>query len=196
MVEKAFLQATAVVDWQDSQVMARALQLAADAQSPVEVAKACFEWVRDEVEHTVDYQRIEITCLASEVLRHKTGFCYAKSHLLAALLRANQIPAGFCYQRLSIDGAGAHYCLHGFNAAYLPGLGWYRMDARGNRPGLDAQFCPPRERLAYEIGPGEFEFEEIFADPLPEVVQALQSYCTLKLISANLPDRCADTQFV
>ena len=192
MVGKAFLQATAVIDWQDSQVMARALHLAAGAHSPVEVAKACFEWVRDEIEHTVDYQRAEITCSASEVLRNKTGFCYAKSHLLAALLRANQIPAGFCYQRLSIDGTGAPYCLHGFNAVYLPGLGWYRMDARGNRPSIDAQFCPPREQLAYEIGPDEYEFEKIFADPLPAVVQALQTYCTLESFSANLPDRYAE----
>ena len=136
-MEKAFLQATTVVDWQDSQVMALARDLAAGSQSPVSIAKSCFEWVRDEIEHTVDYQRVEITCSASEVLRHKTGFCYAKSHLLAALLRANQIPAGFCYQRLSIEGNGAPYCLHRFNAVYLPQVGWYRMDARGNRAGID-----------------------------------------------------------
>jgi transglutaminase-like putative cysteine protease len=189
MVEKAFLQATAVVDWQDSQVMALAKDLAADAQSPLEIAKSCFEWVRDEIEHTVDYQRAEITCCASEVLRHKTGFCYAKSHLLAALLRANQIPAGFCYQRLSINDNDEPYCLHGFNAVHLPGLGWYRVDARGNRPEINAQFCPPQERLAYEIGPEEYEFKTIFADPLPEVVEALQTYRTLESFSANLPDR-------
>jgi transglutaminase-like putative cysteine protease len=196
MIENAFLQATAVVDWQDSQVMALAEDLAAGARSTVKIAKSCFEWVRDEIEHTADYQRAEITCCASEVLRHKTGFCYAKSHLLAALLRANQIPTGFCYQRLSIKGNGAPYCLHGFNAVFLPQVGWYRMDARGNRPGIDAQFCPPQERLAFETGPGECEFETIFAEPLPEVVEALRSDRTLESFSAHLPDRCAETEAI
>jgi len=36
-----------------------------------------------------------VTCKASDVLIYGTGYCYAKSHLLAALLRANAIPAGF-----------------------------------------------------------------------------------------------------
>nr|WP_269749949.1 transglutaminase family protein [Polyangium fumosum] len=86
------------------------------------------------------WQAGPLTCTASEVLRHRTGFCYAKSHLLAALLRANGLPAGFCYQRLA---HGSGYCLHGFNAVELPGIGWYRIDARGNKPGIDAAFDPP-----------------------------------------------------
>jgi transglutaminase-like putative cysteine protease len=89
-----------------------------------------------------------VTCRASEVLQHKTGYCFAKSHLLAALLRANQIPVGFCYQRLSIDDNGAPYSLHGFNAVYFPEVGWYRVDARGNKEGVTAQFTPPQEQLA------------------------------------------------
>jgi len=43
-------------------------------------------------------QRDVVTCSASEVLREGTGICFAKSHLLAALLRAVGIPAGLCYQ--------------------------------------------------------------------------------------------------
>ncbi|WP_338430147.1 transglutaminase domain-containing protein [Synechococcus elongatus] len=39
------------------------------------------------------------------MLEYRTGYCYAKSHLLVALLRACSIPAGFCYQRLSFDAA-------------------------------------------------------------------------------------------
>lgn len=31
------------------------------------------------------------------------GICFAKSHLLAALLRCKSIPAGFCYQKLILD---------------------------------------------------------------------------------------------
>jgi len=67
------------------------------------------------------------------VLKYKTGYCYAKSHLLAALLRANNIPAGLCYQRLTIENDMLPYCLPALNAVYLPKYGWYRIDARGNK---------------------------------------------------------------
>nr|WP_320193052.1 transglutaminase family protein [uncultured Desulfobacter sp.] len=67
------------------------------------------------------------------VLKYKTGYCYAKSHLLAALLRACNIPAGLCYQRLTIANNKAPFCLHGLNAVYLQRHGWYRIDSRGNK---------------------------------------------------------------
>src|SRR5688572_479096 len=113
-----FLASTAVIDWQRPDVAALARRLAADSASAT--AQRCFEWVRDEIKHSGDYQLNPVTCAASEVLHAKTGFCYAKSHLLAALLRANRIPAGLCYQRLSQDESGRSFCLHGLNAVYLP----------------------------------------------------------------------------
>ena len=103
---REFLASTDVVDWYHPDVQTAAWFLAGGESDPVKVAKRCFEWVRDEIQHCMDFRRTEVTCRASEVLTHGTGFCYAKSHLLAAVLRANGIPAGFCYQRLSIDGAG------------------------------------------------------------------------------------------
>jgi transglutaminase-like putative cysteine protease len=102
-----FLRATAVIDWSQPEILALARELSRGAVLPVVIARRCFEWVRDEIPHTVDYRLDRITCSASEVLRHRTGFCYAKSHLLAALLRANGIPTGFVYQRLALDDQGA-----------------------------------------------------------------------------------------
>ena len=90
-----------------------------EKQTDADIAKSCFEWVRDEIKHSWDYKKNPVTCKASDVLKHGTGYCFAKSHLLAALLRANSIPAGLCYERLSIHDDGAPYSLHGFNAAYL-----------------------------------------------------------------------------
>ena len=146
---KEYLTATEVIDWQHPNILRLAQKLA--TQELNSTAKACFEWVKDNIYHSSDYKMNPVTCRASEVLQHKTGYCYAKSHLLAALLRANSIPTGFCYQRLSIFDNGAPYSLHGFNAVYLPEYGWYRLDARGNKPGVDAQFKPPQEKLAYRI---------------------------------------------
>ena len=130
-----------------------------------------------------------MSCSASQVLLHGTGFCYAKSHLLAALLRANAIPAGFCYQRLSIDGAGPPFCLHGLNAVHLPGIGWYRIDARGDRAGIATAFDPPHERLAFEPTlDGEVTFDEVLASPLPVVVDALTRWRSCAELLDHLPD--------
>ncbi|MGF1494517.1 MAG: transglutaminase family protein [Microcoleaceae cyanobacterium] len=183
------LQSSEIIDWQHPQVVRLAQSLAWDCDTPEATAKACFEWVRDNIYHSCDYRMNPVTCRASEVLQHRTGYCYAKSHLLAALLRANQIPAGFCYQRLSIDDQGEPFCLHGFNAIYLPEFGWYRVDPRGNREGINAQFTPLMEQLAYSIRlPGEQDFQQIWSEPLPIVVSALQTYKTWDSLSDNLPD--------
>jgi len=184
-----YLQASEVIDWQYPTVLELAKKLASGHQTSDAIAKACFEWVRDEIHHSCDYQMNPVTCRASDVLKYKTGYCYAKSHLLAALLRANRIPSGFCYQRLSIDDKGEPYSLHGFNAAYLPEVGWYRIDARGNREGVNAQFTPPHEQLAFRVQlPGEAEFQNIFPEPLPVVVEALQAYRTWDDLLVHLPD--------
>jgi hypothetical protein len=189
---EAYLQPSQIINWQHPDVLALAGELAQPYETMTEIAKACFEWVRDQIRHSYDYQLNPVTCAASEVLEHRTGYCYAKSHLLAALLRANQIPTGFCYQRLSVNDQGPPYSLHGFNAIYLPRIGWYRVDARGNRDGaspVNAQFIPPQEQLAYPIRlPGEAEFEPIFTEPLPVVVKALQRYQTWDELLSHLPD--------
>jgi transglutaminase-like putative cysteine protease len=182
-----YLQVSEIIDWQHPKILELAQQIALGNKTSI--AKACFEWVRDEIHHSFDYQQDPLTCHASEVLIHKTGYCFAKSHLLAALLRANQIPAGFCYQRLSIDDQGAPYSLHGFNAIYLPETGWYRVDPRGNKTGVDAQFTPPQEQLAFKIQlPEEMDFPAILAEPLPVVIEALRSHHTWDEMLRNLPD--------
>ena len=189
----AYLRATDIIDWQHPAILELAKQLAADCGSQVAIAKACFLWVRDTIRHSVDYQLNPVTCKASDVLRYRTGYCYAKSHLLAALLRANAIPAGVCYQRLSIDEQGAPYCLHGLTAVYLPKIGWYRLDARGNREHVDAQFIPPYEKLAFKLKCAEeIDFPAVLPDPLDIVVMTLQSYPTWNTVLENLPDVSPD----
>ena len=192
---EAYLQTSAIIDWQNPAILALAQSLARGQGTVEAIAQACFEWVRDEIRHSVDYQMNPVTCRASEVLEHKTGYCYAKSHLLAALLRANHIPAGFCYQRLSIDDTGSPYCLHGLNAVHLPTYGWYRIDARGNRDGVNAQFTPPYEQLAFTLqSAAEADFPDILSDPLPVVVETLQTHHTWDAVLQNLPDTGAIAQ--
>lgn len=186
---KKYLETSEYIDWDQPEISALAKKLAAGKQSDVDIAKGCFEWVRDEIKHSWDYKLNPVTCKASDVLKHGTGYCYAKSHLLAALLRANKIPAGLCYQRLSINDDGAPYSLHGLNAIYLNEIGWYRVDARGNKQGVDAQFTPPNEQLAFPINEdNEKDFSDVLAEPHKAVVDALNKHSTVKGVFEHLPD--------
>ena len=192
-----YLQISEIIDWQNPEILALAHQIASTHKNTSDIAKACFEWVRDKIHHSRDYQMNPVTCRASDVLKYQTGYCFAKSHLLAALLRANHIPAGLCYQRLSIDDPPETKLtpdyipctLHGLNAIFLPEIGWYRVDPRGNRDGVDAQFSPPHERLAFEIRLAqETDFDNIFSEPLPIVVEVLQKSRSWDEVFLNLPD--------
>ena len=132
MVERdRFLESTDVVDWKHPDVLSLAGNLADRARSPEQIAKRCFVWVRDEIKHSRDFGLTPVPCSASEVIECGSGYCYAKSHLLAALLRANGIPVGFCYQRLSRDEGCAPYCLHGLNAVFLKNSGGIELIREG-----------------------------------------------------------------
>jgi len=184
-----YLDSSEYIDWNHPLVLAKAAELAEGGLSDDAIAKRCFEFVRDSIKHSWDYRMNPVTCKASDVLTHGTGYCYAKSHLLAALLRANAIPAGLCYQRLTVETDGPPYCLHGLNAVYLKQHGWYRIDARGNKPGMAAEFSPPVEKLAFQIVDVlERDFPEIWAEPLSLVITILTGNKTVEQVFDNLPD--------
>ena len=187
---KNYLRETELVDFSDTKVKQLAHSLAKDTTSDTEIAKNCFTYVRDEINHSGDIVDDTVTTYrASDVLKYKTGWCYSKSILLAALLRANNIPTGFCYQRLSCsEYVEDVYCLHGLNAIYLKEFGWYRVDARGNKKGVNAEFNPPHEKLAFELEEHEYDLLDILQDPLPEVVKALKTYKSYNEMIHNFPD--------
>ena len=184
-----YLEPGPYIDWNVSEVADQASKLASGLKKDDDIAKACFEFVRDEIKHSLDYKLNPVTCRASDVLKYRTGYCYAKSHLLAALLRACSIPAGLCYQRLTIENDRPPFCLHGLNAVFLKHYGWYRIDARGNKSGISADFCPPVERLAFSIiSEGEADLPEIWTAPLAIVVNELESRSDYLDLANHLPD--------
>ena len=128
-----YLEDTIVIDWQTPVVFEKARALCEGIDSEGERAQALFEFVRDEIVHSLDIDTDVVTCNASQVLREGTGICYAKSHLLVALLRARGIPAGFCYQRVCGEPPARRLALHGFAALYLSEPGrWVAADPRGS----------------------------------------------------------------
>lgn len=147
------------------------------ASSQKERTKIAFEVARDEIHHTFDTKNKVITINADDVLEKKEGICFAKAHLLATLLRGMGIPAGFCYQRvLRKETIESGYALHGLNAVYLDETGWFRLDPRGNKPGIDSQFSTDEERLAYPIREslGEIDYPDVFISPLSSVITAMR----------------------
>ena len=135
-----FLRKTAFVDYSTENIRMKADELFNGISDDTEKARIAYEFVRDKIPHSFDIDATVITAKASDVLIHETGICHAKANLLAALLRSQRIPVGFCFQHLTLmDDDSAGYCVHCYNAVFLDGH-WVKIDARGNKPGVDAQF--------------------------------------------------------
>lgn len=168
----SYLGADEVVETAAPAVVALARRLGAGVSEDVEFAAAAFAWVRDEIAHAGDAGDPRFAVSATEVLADGAGWCYAKAHLLAAVLRAGGVPTGLCYQWLSEDG---RHVLHGLVAVHLDG-GWHRQDPRGNKPGVAAEFSLGEERLAWPVDAalGEADLPEVHVAPAPEVVAALR----------------------
>jgi transglutaminase-like putative cysteine protease len=187
-----FLAADEIVQSDHPAVRAAAAKLRAGRPDDAAFAEAAYEFVRDEVRHSFDADDPRVTVAAAEVLEEGVGLCYAKSHLLAALLRAEGVPAGLCYQRLATEDGG--FVLHGLVAVHLNGQ-WHRQDPRGNKPGVDAGFSLDGPRLAFAIDPaaGERDYETVHATPDAGVLSALRATTDiLRLRTLGLPGDVAD----
>jgi transglutaminase-like putative cysteine protease len=68
-----FLKSTEVIDWTHPAVSSRATDLSRGTTDVQEIARRCFEWVRDNIQHSSDFKRNPVTCVASEVLAAGTG---------------------------------------------------------------------------------------------------------------------------
>lgn len=155
-------------------------------------AKIAFEIARDEIKHSFDTGFKPVTMGAEDVLDKKEGICFAKAHLLASLLRGMDIPTGFCYQRVLRKGTvESGYALHGLNAVYLEGKGWFRLDPRGNKPGVDSQFSMDDEKLAYPIRTelGEVDYPDVFTKPLDSVIDSMQNSEDCGQLFFNRPEK-------
>lgn len=162
-------------------------------QNEIEKTKVAFQFVRDEIAHSWDIQSTRVTCNASDVLANKEGICYAKANLLAALLRSQGIPTGFCYQRLMLfDTPEKGYCIHALNAVFLSSFNkWVRLDARGNNVGINAQFLIDEEKLAFMTKAefDEFDYPTIYVNPHPKTIAMLKAHTNaLEMYKYHLPE--------
>jgi transglutaminase-like putative cysteine protease len=142
------------------------------------------------IPHSFDIELDIVTSKASDVLAAKTGICHAKANLLAALVRGIGIPAGFCYQHLTLAGDDSlGYCVHCYNAVFVNDR-WIFLDARGNTNGRRALFSPEKPVLAYcnRSEYDEYFWKGIYASPQMGVMRMLDAARTRQDIIDNLQD--------
>ncbi|KXJ98791.1 MAG: Transglutaminase-like superfamily protein [Acidobacteria bacterium OLB17] len=180
-----------IIEFSTPKVKETIAAIEAKASTPRERARLAFEFARDEISHSFDTNSEKVTIAAEDAIAQKEGICFAKSHVLAALLRGMNIPAGFCYQRVLRKGTvESGYALHGLNAVYLEDAGWFRLDPRGNKPGVDSQFSTEEEKLAYPIREelGEFDYPHVLTEPLLSVVRAMRETENCKTLFFDRPE--------
>lgn len=178
-----YLKKSEIIDFDNKLIVDKCLELQKSTSDEISLIKKVYEFVRDEIHHTGDIREMSVTCKASEVLEAGHGICCAKAHLFAAMLRYFGVPAGFCYQKLSSSRDVNTKFLHGLNAVYLKDLDkWIRLDARGNKPGRNAQFSICEEKISKKVNKdlGEEDSPVIFAEPNPTVIEILKTSKDMK----------------
>ena len=186
-----YLKEDDVVNYGNENIKRLADTLYQGTSDEVEYIKKAYEYVRDQISHSADIKEDAITCSASEVLEAGHGICFAKSHLLAALLRYKSIPTGFCYQKLILDDETAPVLIyHGFNGVYVKEFHkWIRLDARGNKESVNAQFSLEKEQLAFHVRveKGEEDGFVIYPDPDAKVLEKFRIHKTRTELWDDLP---------
>lgn len=250
-----YLKCTKLINFESPEVIELVNKLALNCSDKIASIKKAFEFVRDNYAHTFDINGEGVARSASDVINLGHGICYAKAHLLAALLRAIGVPTGICYQRLlllspeeisaleakdAVSGSRSaaqatdvafgfsnvpsgvtvpsglyaapsqqspslaekiqlppanKMVLHAVNVIFIESLNkWIRLDARGNKPGVDAQFSLDHEQLAFTVHPqlGEEDSFVVYSDTPKEVAHFFEICQTAQQLKANLPSYILD----
>lgn len=172
-----YLESSYYINWNNTDIVDKAKQLLI-SNDEIATVKNTYYFVRDIIKHSWDIQDKRVTACATDVLKEGVGICWGKANLFCALLRANHIPSGICYQRLTLgDTPESGYCIHALNAIYISSLEkWIRLDARGNKDGINAEFNLEEEQLAFPVREeyGEIDYPQIYAEPLEITMNILE----------------------
>mgnify|MGYP000483556472 CR=1 FL=1 len=188
---KYYLESSDIINFEDNNIQKIATELVSGLKDEISIINKVYKFVRDKIHHSIDINGRVVTCKASEVLKYGEGICYAKSHLLAAILRFLEIPTGFCYQKLILgDDEKPWLVLHGLNAVYVKTIEkWIRIDARGNKDSIYAEFSLDKEKLAFPIRKSirEEDMLSIYSKPNKNVVESLSRNETIIELINDLP---------
>ncbi|AWX33662.1 transglutaminase [Methanosphaera sp. BMS] len=187
-----YLIETPSIDYMNSHIQEKVQEFENQSNDEMDYIKRSYEFVRDEIPHSWDIGANIVSKTASDVLINKTGICWTKSCLFAALLRAKGIPSGISYQLLTIaDDDSEGHMIHALNTVYVKDLKkWVRLDARGNIESLNTPFSLDKDCLAFQVRSelGEIDYMDNHADLDERLVNILSE-------SDNLFDINIDFKF-
>lgn len=195
-----YLEESEYVNYNDPLIRDKANELRNISTNEMSLIENTYLFVRDTIKHSFDVKDSRMSITASDVLYKRTGLCYSKAILLAALLRANGIPSGFSHLRIHRGNSDkAPFTIHTCNTAYVSSLKkWIRLDARGNNININAQICfdseqstlgmtrsllkatpgseiPNKEMLAYNIKyTGDKDYNDNRYEPDSGIIKALK----------------------
>jgi len=171
----AYLQSTALVDYEDESVE-ELLAVAAQASgSPIDIALGLRAFVYEFFDK--DYEDIASYDSASQIAKSKRGDCTEYAVLLTALLRGNGIPARIVSGYGYLDGGGddlGWLCPHAWTQALIDGC-WVDLDATVPRP------IPDAARIITGFDEKELPLSEMEPEALEE-----DASTTLQLLTATI----------
>lgn len=175
-LDKRYLEETEAIDYNNPIIQEKVKELKQISQSQLDYIENAYRFVRDKIPHSWDIKSEIVSRCASDVLINRTGICWTKSCLLAALLRANGISAGISYQLLTRTDRD-DYIIHALNTVFISEQNkWIRLDAVGNKENVHAEFSLEEERLAYPIRSqlGEIDYRDNNTDLDERLIHILQ----------------------
>jgi len=165
-VDKEFLASTSFLQCDDEKVQEHAQKAAGNLTDPAQIARAMEKYVRDKLTN-----KNFSTALASaaEVARNLEGDCTEHACLLAAMLRAKQIPSRVAVGLVYVEGPSA-FGGHMWTEANLDGK-WVPLDGTLGRGGTGAT----------HIKLGDATFADEAAAPLSSFANLLTVIGKLKI---------------
>lgn len=150
-----YLRPTAIIDSDNTKIKEKAYQLVGENKDTIDIAKALFYFVRDEIKYNMfvfndmpEYYR------ASRTLESGEGFCVFKAVLLAALSRSVDIPSRLCFAAIRnhlVSGkardilGGTLVPTHGYTELYIEGK-WVKAT-----PAFDIKMCQKNRMIPVEF---------------------------------------------
>jgi hypothetical protein len=185
-----YLESSDIIDYDHPLITNAVQQLTYGLKDNISKARAIYEFTRDHIFYSYDINANSVTITASEVFDKGHGICFAKSHLLAALMRAADIPAGFCYQ-LIYDNDSGRLIVHGINAVYIDEMEkWVRLDSCHRVAEEDLWACDPfKESTVRPINSelGEKEDLTVYHAPKKKIIKALMAADSLEVLKDLIP---------
>lgn len=132
-VPAEYLESTRFLECTDPRVVEHADKAAADATDPMDIALAMERYVRSEMK---DKNYSTNLATAAEVARELAGDCTEHAVLLAAMLRAKEIPSRVCVGLVYAQQHGG-FAGHMWTEAFLGGR-WVPLDGTLGRGGTTA----------------------------------------------------------